>query len=382
VRRVGRAGQVGVQEPDRVQASEGGWGTLGNWSRGIEVMTRTLTILIGWLLLTGVATGADILEQVLVKVNGDIITKTDLEQRQIATLRQKQPNLRPDNQAALQKALAEITPEVIVDAVDELLITQRGKELGYTMTNDRFNSILESIKKENKIESDEQFQAALKQEGMTLADLRKQLERTMMVQQVQQTEVMGKIQVTDPELRAYYDAHKEEFATKPEVTLREILVAVPANDRGVNVAQDEEARAKAEDLRKRILAGEPAARLAADFSDSGSKANGGLIGPLSLDQLSPELQKELGSLVAGDVTPVIRTSRGYQVLKVEGLVTAKIRPYEDARDEIADRIANQKRRGEFEKFLTRLRSEAIIDWKNDEIKKAYEIGLQQTRAMP
>jgi peptidyl-prolyl cis-trans isomerase SurA len=344
-------------------------------------MTRIL-VAIGLLALAGAGAGADILEQVLVKVNGDIITKTDLEQRQIATLRQKQPNLRPDNQAALQKALAEITPEVIVDAVDELLITQRGKELGYSMTTDRFNSILESIKKENKIESDEQFQAALKQEGMTLADLRKQLERTMMVQQVQQTEVMGKIQVTDPELRAYYDAHKDQFATKPEVTFREILVAVPQNDRGVNVAQDDEARAKAEDLRKRILAGEPAARLAADFSDSGSKANGGLIGPLSLDQLSPELQKELASLKAGDVTPVVRTSRGYQVLRVENLVTAKTRPYEETRDEIADRIANEKRRGEFEKFLARLRGEAIIDWKNDEIKKAYELGLKQTRATP
>ncbi|MDO8677747.1 MAG: hypothetical protein Q7R30_04185, partial [Acidobacteriota bacterium] len=64
----------------------------------------------------------DIIEQVLVKVNGEIITNSDLEARQIAALRQKQPNLRPDNDAALQKALAEITPEVIVDAVEELLM--------------------------------------------------------------------------------------------------------------------------------------------------------------------------------------------------------------------------------------------------------------------
>jgi peptidyl-prolyl cis-trans isomerase SurA len=343
---------------------------------------RTIVIALALLGLAAAQPKGDIIEQVLVKVNGDIITKTDLEQRQILMLRQQQPNLRPDNQAALQKALAEITPEVIVDAVDELLITQRGKELGYTMTNERFNSILDSIKKENKIESDEQFQAALKQEGMTLADLRKQLERTMMVQQVQQTEVMGKIQVTDPELRTYYDANKTQFTTKPEVTLREILVAVPGSDKGVNVAQDEEARARAEDIRKRILAGEPAARLAADFSDSGSKANGGLIGPIQMEQLSPDLQTELLKLKAGDVTPVIRTSRGYQVLKIETLATAAIRPYEEVRDEIADRIANEKRRGEFEKFLGRLRGEAIIDWKNDEIKKAYEIGLKQTRATP
>ena len=130
----------------------------------------------------------DIIEQVLVKVNGEIITKTDLEGRQIAALRQKNPNLRPESDVALKAALAEVTPAVIVDAVDELLMVQKGKELGFTMTTERFNSIVENIKKENKIESDEALIAALKQENMTLADLRRQLERTMMVQQVQQQE--------------------------------------------------------------------------------------------------------------------------------------------------------------------------------------------------
>src|SRR6186713_3082841 len=99
--------------------------------------------------------GGDIIEQVLVKVNGEIITKSDLEGRQIAALRQKNPNLRPDSDAALKAALADVTPAVIVDAVDELLLVQKGKELGFTMSTERFNSIVENIKKENKIESDE-----------------------------------------------------------------------------------------------------------------------------------------------------------------------------------------------------------------------------------
>ena len=88
-------------------------------------------------------------------------------------------------------------------SLDELLLVQRGKELGYTMRNEQFNGIVENIKKENKIETNEQLQAALKQEGMTMADLRRQLERTMLVQRVQQTEVMQKLQVTDTELKAY-----------------------------------------------------------------------------------------------------------------------------------------------------------------------------------
>ena len=320
---------------------------------------------------------AQILEQVLVKVNGEIITKTELEARQIAALRQRNPNFRPDSDAALQKALAEVTPQLIVDAVDEMLMVQRGKELGYTMTTDRFNAIVENIKKENKIESDEALQAALKQEGMTMADLRRQLERTMLIQQVQQTEIMQKLQVTDTEMKAYYEAHKNEFSTTPQITLREITVAVPVSKQGVNVAQDDAAKAKAEEVRAKIIAGEPFARLAADYSDSGSKANGGLVGPLSKSDLSEDLQKAIAGMKTGDVTPVLRTTRGYQIIKIENLQDTTIKSYDEARAEIADKIAEQKRRGEFEKFIVRLRAEAIIDWKNDEIKKAYEIGLQQ-----
>lgn len=344
------------------------------------MMKRTMAVS-AILLVTALAVPrADILEQVLVKVNGDIITKTELEQRQIAALRQKNPNLRSNDEAALRQALAEVTPEVIVDAVDEMLILQRGKELGYSMSNEQFNDIVANIKKENKLEDEAQFQAALKQEGLTMADLRKQLEKTMIVQRVQQTEVMSKLQVTDAELKMYYDSHKESFTTKPQMTLRELLVAVPTSDRGVNVGLEDEARAKAEDIRKRLMAGEPFARLAADLSDSPSKANGGLVGPVTPDVLAPELQKAIEGLKPGDFTPVLRTSRGFQVIKIETLDAATIKPFDESRSEIADRIANEKRRGEYSKFLEKLRGQAILDWKNEEIKKAWELGLQQTAA--
>ena len=334
--------------------------------------------MVGFALLAAIAVPrAQIIEQVLVKVNGEIITKSDLEGRQIQALRQKNPNLRPNSDAELQKALADVTPGVIVDAVDEMLMVQRGKELGYTMSTDQFNGIVENIKKENKIENDEQLQAALKQEGMTMADLRKQLERTMLVQRVQQTEIMQKLQVTDTELKTYYDAHRDEFGTTPSVTLREITINVPVTAQGVNVAQDEEAKKKADDVRAKIMAGEPFARLAADYSDSGSKANGGLVGPLPKTDLSEELQKEIAGLKTGGVTPVLRTTRGYQIIKIENLQETTTKSFEDARAEIADKIANNKRQGEFRKYIEKLRAEAIIDWKNDEIKKAYEVGLKQ-----
>src|SRR6185436_1872640 len=200
----------------------------------------------------------EIIEQILVKVNGDIFTKTDLEQRQIAALRQKGQafDLKSDpNNVQLRKALDEVTPQIMVEAIDEMVIVQRGKELGYTLGDAQFKSVVDNIRKENKIETDEQFQAALKSENMTMTDLRRNLERQMIFQRVQQNEVLAKIGVTDEEARKYYEAHLGEFTTAPTVTLREILVAVPGDPKVMNVAADESAKARAAEIRKRVTTG-------------------------------------------------------------------------------------------------------------------------------
>src|ERR1700704_1081717 len=276
-------------------------------------------------LIASIPLRAEILEQVLVKVNGDIVTKSDFERLQVEFLRQR-PDLQnvTADSPELQKAVAESTPQLILSAVDELLLVQRGRELGYTMNDDQFKSVLENIKKDNKIDDEAKFQEALKQEGMTLADLRRQLEKNMLETRVQQNEVLAKISVTEDEAQAYYDAHKQEFTTPSSIMLREILVVVPTSDRGVNVAQDDAAKAKAEDIRHRLLGGEPFARLAGEVSDAASKANGGLIGPVNSDELAPALQKVLENVKVGEVSDIIRTQRGYQILALESRTETKV----------------------------------------------------------
>ena len=323
---------------------------------------------------------AEIIEQVLVKVNGDIVTKTDFEQRQVSALRSR-PELASASASGteVQKAIAEVTPDLILSAVDELLLVQRGRELGYTLGDEQFNSILAGIKKDNNLQDEQKFQEALKQEGITLADLRRNVEHSMLLNRVQQVDVMDKISVTEEESKAFYAEHKQQFTTPSELTLREILIEVPTSERGINVAQDDEIKAKAEDVRKRLLAGEPFPRMAAEFSSSPSKANGGLIGPINHDELAPAIQKLLDPLKVGDITEVIRTQRGYQILKIESRTETKIKSFEDARDEISRRVAEQKSRGEMQKYLDRLREQATIIWRNDELKKAYEQALTKRR---
>jgi peptidyl-prolyl cis-trans isomerase SurA len=351
-------------------------------------MTNTRAALAILLAVVGLASAglrAEIIEQILVKVNGEIFTKSDLEQRQVSALRQKgqQIDLKADSaNQQLRKALDEITPQIMVDAVDEMLLVQRGKELGYKLSDEQFKGVLDNIKKENKLESEEQFQAALKAEGITMVDLRRNLERSMLVQRVQQNEVMGKIGVSEDEARKYYDSHLNEFTTPQSVTLREILVALPADNKGVNVAADEAAKAKAEAIRERATSGgESFEKLAADVSDAPSKANAGLIGPISMSDLSADLRKMIEALKAGDVTPVTRMARGYQLQARGAYDRADQAAFEQARDQIGDRVFTDKRKAEYQKYLENF-APGHHRVKNPDVKKAFEAGLKAQATVP
>lgn len=337
-------------------------------------------LILAALLLPSVGTSAEIIEQVLVKVNGDIITKTELEQRQIAALREKtngqiDPALL-QNEAELKKALEDVTPALIVSAIDDILLLQMGREKGYKLSDTQFQDWLKKLREEQNLQDDARFQAALKQEGMSIDDLRRNVERGFIINQVQRDEVGGKLSITEEEVRQYYQLHREQFAEPATVTLREILIEMPTTmQQGkavVNVALEDVARKEAEAVRARLTAGEDFVKVAAEVSDSSSKANGGLIGPLAVAQLSTALQQMIEKMKPGDITQPLRTQRGFQILKLENLKASAIPAFDAVRDIAADRVHAERQRTEVRKFLSRVRGQALIEWKNDELKKAYE----------
>ena len=327
---------------------------------------------------------AEILEQIIVKVNGDIVTKTDFEQRQVQTLRARNIQAQGAESDQLKQAIAEVTPALIVDAVDELLLLQRGKDLKYSLSDEQFKSIVDNIRKENKLDDDQAFQAALKSEGMTMADLRRNLEKNMIISRVQGTEVMGKVGISEEEARKYHTEHIADFTKPGTVTLREIFVAVPSDPKGMNVGIEEQTKEIVTGIRTRALAGESFEKLATDTSTAPSRANGGLIGPMNEAELAPALRELLGKMKVGDISEVLRTPKGFQLLKLEARTPDQVLSAEEAHDQIADKLFEQKRRTELKKYLEKQRAQATIEWKNDELHKVYdaEVARQAAAAPP
>ena len=118
--------------------------------------------------------------------------------------------------------------------------------------------------------------------------------------------------------------------------------------------------------------------MAAEVSSAASKSTGGLIGPINVNELSEPLQQLLKTMKPGQVTQPIRVAKGYQILKLETLKETSVQAFDEVRDLVAERVHTDRQRQEVRKFLARVRGQAIIEWKNAELKKAYDQLIQES----
>ena len=314
--------------------------------------------------------GALVFERIIVKINGDPFTQTDLEDAQITELRNRGVVAQSD--AELRNIIAEITPEVLTEAVDTVLMVQRGRDYGFRLSDEQFEDILEGIKTDNGL-SDEQLEIAIQQDQqMTMSEFRQAVEDQMMVGQVQQIEILNKISMTDTEARVYYDDNLEEFMQPATVTLREILIAASDGTGALAEAQDQAAQARAEEARARVLAGEEFAEVAREMSDAASSENGGLLGPIVRSDLSEVILDRLATMEIGAVGEIERTPAGYQILQFADATEAEPQPYDDVRNSIMENVFDERRLQALDRYLGTLREDAIIEWVDEDLQNIYE----------
>jgi peptidyl-prolyl cis-trans isomerase SurA len=326
-----------------------------------------------------------IVERVLVRVNGEIFTQSELTQRQTDAVRSRQDQPRAVPEAELFKLLQEMTPDILVETVDELLIIQHGRELGFTFSDDEFKKGLDTLKKDNNLD-DAGLREALKQEGLTLDELRRNFERAWLRQMVQAREIFPRMRITEEELRQHFAANRSNFMTPETVTLREIAVLWPAlgpQDQ-MSAAASATLKARIDRARERAVAGEDFAALVKEVSDSATKGTGGLIGPINVRDLNPTTKALLGSMKPGQISEPIPLARGFQILKLESREEAAPQPFDKVRDEIEIAIRNERLDGEMIKLRLRLRAGAVIEWKDDSLRRIYErrVGERLAAAPP
>ncbi len=193
------------------------------------------------------------------------------------------------------------------------------------------------------------------------ADIKEQLEllkNDFIAMQYLEKEVVGKIEVSDKDVELYYKMHSEEFGSPEMVRVRHILISAPKT---VSDDEKKKARAKAEEILKRIRDGASFEKLAAEMSDdTGSKNKGGDIGFFQKGRMVPEFEKAAFSLKKGELSDVIETSFGYHILKLEDRKEAKIEPFEKVREKVRKKVLDEFKTAKVEEFVNNIMEKAGV----------------------
>lgn len=314
----------------------------------------------------GVLSAAEvtIVDEIIAKVNGEIVTRNDLDKARRTMI----DNLRQQGLTGirLENAIKEGESGILRERIDSLLLLSKAKEINLSVDSE-VNKQLGELQRASKIAEPERFQEFVREQtGLPYEEYKSEMKNQMLTNRVVRQEVGGKIQFRRDELMKYYEEHKAEFQREDRVFLREIMVAV----QGANAA---EAEKKAKDVSARGKKGEKFDELATANSDSDSAKQGGDIGAYEKGKLRPELEAAVWSQLKGYVTDPINLGAGFLILKVESHEKAGLADFEEVQGEVTNRLFQPRFQPEVQKYLQQLRVDAFLEIKP---------GFEDTGAAP
>ena len=292
--------------------------------------------------------GAEVIEEIVAWVNGEIITRSELEEEEQAMMAEV---YRRHTGEELDEQVRQLNEELLLRMIDRKILVDKAATM-YDIEK-MAEVFYENFQEQQGIESEEELAAALAREGMTKDSLKQRLVEMFAPDEVLRFEVGARIAVSDGELQAYYDEHQEEFRKPAEATLREIVLLAEDD------AAKERRRPEAEQVRTRVTAdGEEFEAVAREVSEAGTSAEGGLLGPLKKGELSEQLEQLAFSLPPGEVSEVIETPYGFHLCVVVSRTESRIPPLDEVGEQLRRWLEDRKYFEQRDAYVTKLRSEA------------------------
>lgn len=320
-------------------------------------------------LIAAVSFGADtVIEEIVVRINGSIITRSDLQKSKEDIIRDCKE--KGGSEADCQAEMAARDKDALRDLIDQQLLIQKADDLGLTGETELIKR-LDDVRKQMKLGSLEELQKAAEQQGVSFEDYKQNIKNQIITQQVIQREVGPKISITPEDEKKFYEEHQKELDRPETVRLSEILVPTAPKAKEGEAAGDETAETiaaaqkKAEEALAAIKKGEKFEDVAKTYSEGPTAAQGGDLGDFKRGTLAKQLEDRVFGMKKDDVTEPIRTKQGYVILKVTAHQAGGVPPLTDEalKQDIDNAIYYQKLQPALREYLTKLREEAYIDMK-------------------
>ncbi len=301
-------------QPSQEEAAPSGGG--GNGSKGWMIASLVLAAaLIVALIVPPFAKGSG--NEAVANVNGVSITKD-----------------------RLYDAMVEAGGTQMLDGIirDELIDQEMNKK-SLTVTDEEVTAEVAALKA--SYPSEDQFNMALMQAGMTEEDLSKQMR-----EQVKLKKLLGdKVKVTDDEVKEIFEQNKESFATPEQVRASHILV---------------ETKEEADKIYKELQEGADFAAIAKEKNQDATKDTGGDLDFFGRGEMDPAFEEAAFKLKKGEISQPVKSSFGYHIIKLTDRKEATNPTFEEKKEEIRGQMVNQKVYQESPAYIQELKDKAKI----------------------
>ncbi|HKE62062.1 MAG TPA: peptidyl-prolyl cis-trans isomerase, partial [Nitrospira sp.] len=310
------------------------------------ISTRISTRILFWVLALAClgtvrpVSAAKVEDRIVAIVNSDLITWSELK-REVTPERERLEKQYRGEELARRLKMAEAM--ALTTMIERRLQLQEAKARSIDVGDQEVKqAIKQLIQQGEKIDDKDPANTKSVRDQLTLL-------------RVVDREVRSGVMVADPEMKRYYQEHRDRFALPEEYTLSQILIKPRSLD---DLA---EARSKTRDIMALLKQGESYEDLALRYSDGPNASRGGRLGLVRQGELLPAIERGVSKLSEGGISDVIESPEGFHIVRLEDKKPKQFRPYEEVKQEIQALVFQQKSEDMFQAWLADLKDKAYIE---------------------
>ncbi|MGD9579105.1 MAG: peptidylprolyl isomerase [Syntrophorhabdus sp.] len=308
-------------------------------------ITLCITIIIALSITSPVLCAGEVMDRIIAIVNDDIIT-----------LKEAEKHVRVEKEGrfvSINEYLTNLRLQEKIDLlIDDVLIRQQAKRLKIDIEEKEIEAIIENIKKQYLID-DAELNQKLKDDNISYEDFKVGLKGNLLRSRLLTRVISPEVNVTEQDLRQYYDRHKDEFINE-EYRLQQIFVSGQRQDGQKRIAE----------AYRLLQEGKSFETVVQDFSDDKKGAEtGGDIGFVKKADLIPQLREIAGMLSQGVHSSIITTPYGFHILKLVEKKKGETMTFEMAKDSINEKIIQEESEKRYKDYIVKLRKGSYIEVK-------------------
>ena len=300
-------------------------------------------------------TSADNLNAVRVIVNGEIITEFDIRREvanafQIAREKYGEEGLQRKEREIISKGIDElIDRKILVQEAKKVVLADPEKAEAIEKNLDAFvKGAVEEVGSVYKY-----YELAHKQ-GINPLKKRAELKEDLLIEEIMRDNVYRKIVVTPKGIKRYYQEHTDEFTREGSLSFRHILLMFSRYE------TKEDAKFAAEDILNRLKSGEEFGDMANEYSRGPHSDEGGLWESDEVKDFRKDLVAKISNLKEGEISPIIDSSFGHHIFKIEEVIPSQTLTFQQAQNEIRNMLFREEFVKKRKEYLRKLRKDVVI----------------------